>query len=154
METETEHGRAAYRRVLTLRIVGLVLLAILLMIEEGHWSRKYVLFCAGCALIQLAYLDFPKAARDAGPARISVMELMHPGVYWWLSLLLGTLALVSFALELWAGFHFFHWKTVFFALVGTTIAVDLLAARVLWVLSGVVGFTLALVVGVIIIWGP
>jgi len=81
------------------------------------------------------------------------MELMHPQLYWRLSLCTGVLALASLVLELWAGFHLLRWKTVLFILVSTTVAVDLLAARVLWVISGAVGVVITLIAVAIVFAG-
>jgi hypothetical protein len=153
METEDGHARAVARRVLALRFAGLILLLLVLAIEGAHGGRRYVALCAGCALVQLAHLDFPKAAKDVGAARISVIELMHPQMYWGLSLCTGVLALASFALELWTGFYLYRWKTVLFTLVGTTVAVDFLATRVLWAISGAVGVVITLIAVAIVFAG-
>jgi len=153
METGDGRAKAVARRVLLLRLVGLILLLMVFAIEGGHSARKYLALCAGCALVQLAHLDFPKPAKDIGAARISIMELMHPQLYWRLSLCTGVLALASLVLELWAGFHLLRWKTVLFILVSTTVAVDLLAARVLWVISGAVGVVITLIAVAIVFAG-
>jgi len=150
---EAEHARAVARRVLTLRILGVVLLLTVFAVEGDHNARKYVWLCVGCALVQLAHLDFPKPAKDVGASRISFMELMHPGMYWGLSFCTVALALASFGLELWAGFYFFHWKTVLFTLLVTTAATDFLATRILWVVNGGAGILLTLVAGIILFTG-
>lgn len=145
MENSEEHAKAVARRILIIRILGVVLLATILWIENAHINRLYTLLCAGCALIQLAHLGFPQPASIVGPARISVLQLMQPRRY--LLLFLGTkgLAWASLAIELFVGFHFLNWKTVLFMLVGVTAAVDMLATRITFALSGIAGMALTLV---------
>src|SRR5690349_3508941 len=70
---------------------------------------RYWLFCAGCSLLLSAATAFPKSVRDVGPARISMLEMMHPRIYTACSLALSLLVLVSFAAELWMGVKLYSW---------------------------------------------
>lgn len=145
MENSEEHDNAVARRIFIVRVVGAVLLATILWIENAHIARLYALLCAGCALIQLAHLDFPQPASIVGPARSPMWESTQPRRYF--LFLVGTkgLAWASLAIELFVGFHFLNWKTVLFMLVGLTAAVDMLATRIMLALSGIAGMALMLV---------
>jgi hypothetical protein len=81
METEGEHGQAASGRVLALRVLGLILLLSGMYIHHTPAAHRYMILCAGCGLIQLAHLDFPKPQAIVGASRVSTWELEHQQSY-------------------------------------------------------------------------
>jgi hypothetical protein len=128
MEDELAHAKAVSRRLVTLRIIGLLTIVAIIALTDTHIARNYIFLCAGCALIQMAYLDFPKPI--------------------WLKLI----AFISLILELWLGFHLLSWLSTLIILVVTTFGINLLFARLPWLLTGIGGLVLS-VVAIFIIFG-
>jgi hypothetical protein len=152
MNTEAEHAQAVARRVTALRLVGLFLLLLGLYIHRSSIAHRFIGLCAGCALIQVAFFHgFPKPKTVVGPMWGSVWEGLNPRSYFcwfWTSWILFY---ASLGVELWAGFHFLPWKTALLILVFTTIAVDFLATRILFVITGCVGLLLAVSSGILLL---
>lgn len=107
MESRLEHAKAVSRRLLTLRFVGLLALVGIIAFYDTQIERYYILFCAGCALLQTAYLDFPNPRRANRFLSLSSFEVSYPSLYNSVFTGLRIFAFSSFIAEFWLGFHFF-----------------------------------------------
>lgn len=90
----------------------------------------YVVFCIGCALVQLGYLNFPPAQARVAAANVSILELTRPSLYYWLSFLVNVGALASAVGEIWVGVRLFSWWPGLVVFIPVTVVVDLVAGRV------------------------
>lgn len=111
----------------------------------------FLMFCAGCALIQLGHLHFPPPQKVVGPARVSMLELTRPRLFFWLFVAVKAGALASVVAEAWLGVRLYSWWPGLVLFIPVTVLVDLLAPRMAAPKAVMLGMTLVAFSSVVMI---